>query len=160
MQQNRNEAEMTPEDRLKGLGIDLPAPMAAVANYVPFVFSEHLLFVSGQVSVGPDGLVTGRLGEDMDLTAGQAAAKLCGIGLLAQCKAALGDLTRIKRVVKLGGFVNAHPDFTDIPQVINGCSDLMVDVLGDAGRHARSAVASPTLPLGVAVEIDGIFDIG
>ncbi|MAP93737.1 MAG: hypothetical protein CMK07_02185, partial [Ponticaulis sp.] len=85
--------------------------------------------------------------------------RLCGINLLAQCKSALGDLSRIKRVVKLGGFVNASPDFVDIPQVINGCSDLMVDVLGDAGRHARSAVACPTLPLGVAVEVDGIFEI-
>lgn len=150
---------MTPEDKLNSLGITLPEPTKAVANYVPFVISGNMLFVSGQVSVGPDGLVKGCLGKDMDLAAGQAAAKLCGINLLAQCKSALGDLSKIKRVVKLGGFVNAAPDFIDIPQVVNGCSDLMVDVLGDAGRHARSAVACPTLPLGVAVEVDGIFEI-
>ena len=150
----------SPETRLSALNIVLPEPMAAVANYVPFVVSGHQLFVSGQGSVGPDGLVKGRLGENMSLEQGQAAARLCAINLIAQCKAALGDLSRLKRVVKLGGFVNAHPDFEAIPQVINGCSDLMVDVFGDAGRHARSAVSSPVLPLGVAVEIDGIFEIG
>ncbi len=149
----------TPEARLIDLGITLPEPMKAVANYVPFVITGNLLFVSGQVSAQPDGRVTGRLGETMDLPAGQSAARLCGINLLAQCKAAVGDLSRIARVVKLGGFVNCHPLFTDIPQVINGCSDLMVDVFGDKGRHARSAVACPTLPLGVAVEIDGVFEI-
>ena len=95
----------------------------------------------------------------MELSAGQQAARFCGINLIAQCKAAVGDLSRIKRVVKLGGFVNVAPGFTDIPQVINGCSDLMVDVFGEAGRHARSAVSCPELPLGVAVEIDGIFEI-
>lgn len=150
----------SPESRLADLGITLPNPMAAVANYVPFVISANHLYISGQVSAGPDGLVLGRLGENMDLATGQAAARLCGINLIAQCRAAVDDLSRIKRVVKLGGFVNAAPDFTDIPQVINGCSDLMVDVFGDAGRHARSAVASPVLPLGVAVEIDGVFEIG
>mgnify|MGYP001799177128 CR=1 FL=1 len=150
----------SPETRLNALNIVLPEPMAAVANYVPFVVRGHQLFVSGQVSAGPDGLVKGRLGENMSLEQGQAAARLCAINLIAQCKAALGDLSRLKRVVKLGGFVNAHPDFEAIPQVINGCSDLMVDVFGDAGRHARSAVSSPVLPLGVAVEIDGIFEIG
>ncbi|MCR9269664.1 MAG: RidA family protein [Hyphomonadaceae bacterium] len=150
----------TPESRLTELGITLPQPMAAVANYVPFVISGSQLYVSGQVSAGPDGLVKGRLGEDMTLEQGQAAARLCGINLIAQCKAALGDLSKLKRVVKLGGFVNAHPDFEQIPQVINGCSDLMVDVFGEAGRHARSAVASPVLPLGVAVEVDGVFEIG
>lgn len=150
----------TPEDRLAALGIELPAPMAAVANYVPFVITGSQLFISGQVSAGSEGLVKGRLGENMTLEQGQAAARLCGINLIAQCKAALGDLSRLTRVVKLGGFVNAHPDFEAIPQVINGCSDLMVDVFGEAGRHARSAVSSPVLPLGVAVEIDGVFEIG
>ncbi|MEL6862487.1 MAG: RidA family protein [Pseudomonadota bacterium] len=150
----------TPESRLADLGITLPKPMAAVANYVPFVISGSQLFVSGQVSAGADGLVKGRLGETMSLEDGQAAARLCAINLITQCSAALGDLSRIKRVVKLGGFVNAHPDFEDIPQVINGCSDLMVEVFGEAGRHARSAVASPVLPLGVAVEVDGVFEIG
>lgn len=150
----------TPETRLADIGITLPEPMAAVANYVPFVITGNQLFVSGQVSAGPDGLVKGRLGQSMQLEEGQAAARLCAINLIAQCKAALGELSRVKRVVKLGGFVNAHPDFEALPQVINGCSDLMVEVFGDAGRHARSAVASPVLPLGVAVEIDGVFEIG
>ena len=150
----------SPEEALTRLGITLPEPMAAVANYVPFVISGTMLHVSGQVCASADGLVIGRLGETMDLAAGQAAARLCGINLLAQCRAATGDLSRIRRVVKLGGFVNAAPDFTDIPQVINGCSDLMVDVFGEAGRHARFAVASPVLPLGVAVEIDGLFELG
>lgn len=150
----------TPESRLAELGITLPEPMAAVANYVPFVITGNQLFVSGQVSVGPDGLVIGRLGEDMTLEDGQAAARLCAINLIAQCKAAVSELSRIKRVVKLGGFVNAHPDFVQIPQVINGCSNVMVDVFGEAGRHARSAVSSPVLPLGVAVEVDGVFEIG
>lgn len=148
-----------PEDRLNALGIELPEPMAPVANYVPYVISGNMLFVSGQVSVSPTGLVKGRLGEDMELSAGQQAARLCGINLIAQCKAAVGDLAKIKRVVKLGGFVNAAADFTEIPQVINGCSDLMVDVFGDAGRHARSAVACPVLPVGVAVEVDGVFEV-
>lgn len=150
----------TPEARLQTLGIELPEAMAAVANYVPYVISGNQLFISGQVSANSTGLMKGRLGEDMELSAGQAAARACGINLIAQCKAAVGELTNIKRVVKLGGFVNAAPDFTDIPQVINGCSDLMVEVFGDAGRHARSAVACPVLPLGVAVEIDGVFEIG
>lgn len=150
----------TPESRLADLGITLPEPMAAVANYVPYVITGNQLFVSGQVSVGPDGLVKGRLGKNMSLEEGQAAARLCALNLIAQCKAAVSDLSRIKRVVKLGGFVNAHPDFVEIPQVINGCSDLMVEVFGDAGRHARSAVSSPVLPLGVAVEVDGVFEIG
>ncbi|MAI89633.1 RidA family protein [Ponticaulis sp.] len=150
---------MTPEEKLAELGITLPEPAAAVANYVPFVGSGNMLFVSGQVSMGSDGLILGRLGESMELEAGQEAARRCGINLLAQCKAAVGELSNIVRVVKLGGFVNAAPSFVEIPQVINGCSNLMVDVLGDAGRHARSAVACPTLPLGVAVEIDGIFEV-
>lgn len=149
----------TPEDRLTALGVELPAPMQAVANYVPFVISGNLLFISGQVSATPDGLIKGRLGEDMEMSAGRAAARACGINLISQCKSAVGDLGRIRRVVKLGGFVNAAPNFTDIPEVINGCSDLLVDVFGDIGRHARFAVASPALPRGVAVEIDGIFEI-
>ena len=148
-----------PETRLAELGIELPAPMAAVANYVPFVITGNMLFVSGQVSVMDGALMKGRLGEDLELSAGQHAARACGINLIAQCKAAAGELSKIARVVKLGGFVNAAPDFTDIPQVINGCSDLMVEVFGEAGRHARSAVACPVLPLGVAVEVDGVFEI-
>ncbi len=150
----------TPEARLERLGISLGEPVAAVANYVPYVISGNLLFVSGQVSIGPDGLVKGRLGENMDLAAGQAAARLCGINLITQIKAALNTLSRVQRVVKLGGFVNAAPDFTDIPQVINGCSDIIVDVFGEHGRHARSAVACPVLPLGCAVEVDAVVQFG
>ena len=146
--------------RLGELGITLPDPVAPVANYVPFARTGSQVFISGQVSVGPDGLVTGTLGENMDLAGGQAAARLCGINLIAQMRAACdGDLDRVKRVVRLGGFVAAKPGFTDIPQVVNGCSDLMVEVFGDAGRHARSAVSCPVLPLGAAVEVDAVFEI-
>ena len=148
----------TPEARLSKLGIELGAPVAAVANYVPFVVSGQLLFISGQVSMGPDGLVKGRLGEDMDLAAGQAAARLCGINLITQMKSALHSLSRVIRIVKLGGFVSATPEFVDIPQVVNGCSDLLVEVFGEKGRHARSAVACPVLPLGFAVEIDAVVE--
>lgn len=150
----------TPEQRLADLGIVLPEPLKPVANFVPFVQTGNLLFISGQVAAGPDGRITGRLGEDMDLDGGYTAAHYCGINLIAQCKSALGDLSRIARVVKLGGFVNAAPDFADIPKVINGCSDLMVDVFADAGRHARFAVGAASLPGGVAVEVDGVFEIG
>ena len=148
------------EARLAELGISLPQPVAPVANYVPFVRTGNQVFLSGQVSIGPDGLVAGTLGGDMDLEAGQAAARLCGINLIAQMKAACdGDLERVARVVRLGGFVAAAPTFTDIPKVVNGCSDLMVDVFGDKGRHARSAVSCPVLPLGAAVEVDAVFEI-
>ncbi|WP_323761415.1 RidA family protein [Maricaulis sp.] len=148
------------DTRLADLEITLPEPVAPVANYVPFVQTGNQVFISGQVSVGPDGLVKGTLGRDMDVAAGQAAARLCGINLVAQLKAACGgDLARLKRVVKLGGFVAAVPGFTDIPLVINGCSDLMVAVFDEAGRHARSAVSCPVLPLGAAVEVDGVFEI-
>lgn len=148
------------EARLAELGISLPQPVAPVANYVPFVRTGNQVFLSGQVSIGPDGLVAGTLGDDMDLEAGQAAARLCGINLIAQMKAACeGDLERVKRVVRLGGFVAAASTFTDIPKVVNGCSDLMVDVFGDKGRHARSAVSCPVLPLGAAVEVDAVFEI-
>lgn len=150
----------TPEEKLDSLGIVLPPPMKPVATYVPFVITGNLLYVSGQVSATAEGRILGRLGEDMELSAGQHAARICGINLIAQCKAAVGELSRIKRVVKLGGFVNAAPSFVDIPQVVNGCSDLMVEVFGEVGKHARSAVACPTLPLGVAVEVDGVFEIG
>ena len=149
----------TPESRLASLGITLPEPPKPVATYVPFVATGNLLFISGQVSITPQGIMRGRLGEDMELAAGQNAARACGINLIAQCRMALGSLSRVKRVVKLCGFVSAAPHFVDIPQVINGCSDLMVDVFGEAGRHARSAVACPVLPMGVAVEVDGLFEI-
>ena len=147
----------SPESRLESLGLTLPKPMAAVANYVPYVITGNLLFVSGQVSIGADGPMQGYLGSDYGLEEGQEAAKLCGLNLIAQCKAATGDLSKIKQVVKLCGFVAATPEFKEIPQVINGCSDLMVEVFGEKGRHARTAVSAPVLPLGFAVEVDGIF---
>lgn len=148
------------EERLKALGIELPQPVAPVANYVPFVRSGNLVHISGQISIAADGGIKGTVGVDVDLETAQQAARLCGINLLAQMKAACdGDLDRVVRVVKLGGFVQAGPDFIDIPKVVNGCSDLMVEVLGDAGRHARSAVGVYKLPLGFAVEVDAMVEI-
>lgn len=147
------------EARLDALGIILPVAPAPAANYVPYVRSGAHLYVSGQISADENGLIKGRLGENMDATGGAAAARHCGLSLLAQVRAALGDLDRVKRVVKLGGFVNSAADFTDQPEVINGCSDLMVEVFGDRGRHARSAVGVPALPRGVAVEIEAIFEV-
>ena len=149
------------DDRLGELGLVLPDPVAPVANYVPFVISGTLIFISGQVSIGPGGLITGKLGADVSLEKGIEAAHACGINLIAQLRSACdGDLNRVKRVVKLGGFVNCTPDFSDQPRVVNGCSDLMVAVFGDAGRHARAAVGAPSLPLNAAVEVDGVFEIG
>lgn len=151
---------MTIENRLAELGVELPNAPAPAANYVPFVQVGNIVYVSGQISNGPDGLITGKLGADMDVDAGAAAAKTCAISLLAQVKAACGgDINRLKRVIKLTGFVNSTADFTDQPKVINGASDFLVDALGDAGRHSRSAVSAAALPLGVAVEIEGIFEI-
>ena len=148
------------ETRLSELGISLPEAAAPAANYVPFVKVGNLVHVSGQVSQDAEGLVKGKLGDDMELEAGAAAAKLCAIGLLAQAKAACGgDLSKLKRVVKLTGFVNSTLEFTDQPKVINGASDFLVEVLGEAGRHARSAVSAASLPFGVAVEIEGIFEV-
>lgn len=148
------------EDRLSEIGVVLPQPVAPVANYVPFVRSGNLVHISGQISLDASGGIKGTVGVDVDLETAQAAARLCGINLLAQMKAACGgDLDRVVRVVKLGGFVQAGPDFIDIPKVVNGCSDLMVEVLGDAGRHARSAVGVYRLPLGFAVEVDAVVEI-
>lgn len=145
---------------LAELGETLPDAPAPAANYVPYVIVGDLVFVSGQVSKGADGLICGKLGGDMDVAAGQAAAKICALNLIAQVKAACGgDLDRVTRVVKLGGFVNCTPDFGDHPAVINGASDFMAAVFGDAGAHARAAVGSSSLPFGVAVEIEGIFQI-
>jgi enamine deaminase RidA (YjgF/YER057c/UK114 family) len=149
------------EVRLQELGITLPTPPAPVASYVPFVIVGNVVHVSGQVSVDASGGIKGKLGDAIEVEQGQAAARLCGLNLLAQVKAACGgDLDRVKRVVKLNGFVNVTPDFDPIPQVMNGCSDLMVSVFGDAGRHARSAVGMANLPLNYAVEVDGLFEIG
>lgn len=146
--------------RLAELGVVLPDAPAPAANYVPFVQVGDLVFVSGQISQGPDGLIKGKLGAGMDVAAGAEAAKRCAMSLLAQARAACGgDLDRITRVVKLTGFVNSTADFTDQPKVINGCSDFLVEVLGDAGRHSRSAVSAAALPLGVAVEIEAIFQV-
>lgn len=155
-------SENTPETRLAELGLTLPNPSAPVANYVPYVMSGNMIFVSGQISKIGDNAIGGRLGEDLSVEQGQAAAKLSGLNLIAQIKAACGgDLSRVKRIVKLGGFVQATPSATaaDIPKIINGCSDIMVAVFGDAGRHARFAVSAPSLPLDVAVEIDAVVEI-
>jgi enamine deaminase RidA (YjgF/YER057c/UK114 family) len=149
----------TPDERLAALDIVLPAPAAPVANYVPFVRAGALVHISGQVSVDASGGLRGVVGEDLDLAAGQAAARLCAINLIAQFKAACGgDLGRVRRVVKLGGFVQAGAEFFQIPQVINGCSDLIVEVFGEAGRHARSAVGVYRLPMNFAVEVDAVIE--
>jgi len=148
------------EARLAELGVILPDAPAPAANYVPFVQTGDIVYVSGQISNGAGTLITGKLGSDMSLEDGAAAARTCAISLLAQVRAACGgDLDRLVRVVKLTGFVNSTDSFTDQPKVINGASNFMVEVLGDAGRHARSAVSAASLPLGVSVEIEGIFQI-
>lgn len=148
------------EIRLSAAGVTLPVPVAPVANYVPFVRSGSLIHISGQVALDAAGGVKGVVGVDVDLEAAQVAARLCGINLLAQMKAACdGDLDRVVRVVKLGGFVQAGPDFFDIPKVVNGASDLMVLAFGDAGRHARSAVGVYRLPLNFAVEVDAVVEV-
>ena len=146
--------------RLSELGLSLPDAPAPAANYVPYVQSGNTVYVSGQISQGPDGLVKGKLGADMSVEDGAKAAQLCALSLLAQARAACGgDLSKLKRVVKLTGFVNSTADFIDQPKVINGASDLMVALLDDAGRHARSAVSAASLPMGVAVEIEAIFEL-
>ena len=151
---------MSIDNRLAELGITLPQPAAPVASYVPTVESGGLLHISGQISVAEDGnLILGRLGEDMNLDRGMEAARRCGVMLLAQINAALGSLDRVERIVKLGVFVNSAPSFTDQPKVANGASELMQQVFGEAGRHARSAVGVAVLPLGVAVEVDAIVAV-
>jgi enamine deaminase RidA (YjgF/YER057c/UK114 family) len=148
------------EERLSAAGITLPQPVAPVANYVPFVRVGNLVHISGQVSLDAGGGVKGIVGEDVDATVAKAAARLCGINLLAQMRAACdGDLDRVVRVVKLGGFVQAGPGFFEIPQVVNGCSDMMVLAFGDAGKHARSAVGVYRLPMNFAVEVDAVVEI-
>jgi enamine deaminase RidA (YjgF/YER057c/UK114 family) len=151
------------EARLAELGIELAAPPAPAANYVPYVVAGDMVFVSGQLpmtAAGIETLVKGKIPADLDVDAGAAAARLCAINLLAQVKAACGgDLERLVRVVKLTGFVNSVPDFGEQPKVVNGASDFLVEVLGDKGRHSRSAVSAGALPFGCAVEIEGIFQI-
>ena len=151
---------MSIDQRLAELGISLPEPAAPVAAYVPVVIAGGFAHVSGQVSFDENGeLIKGRLGDDADLETGQKAARACGLMLLAQLKSALGSLDRVERIVKLGVFVNCTPDFTDQPKVGNGASELMQEVFGEAGRHARAAVGAPSLPLGVAVEVDAVVKI-
>ena len=145
---------MSIDKRLAELGITLPGAPAPAANYVPYVISGNMLYVSGQIST-----TKGRLGDDLSTQQGADAARSCGLALLAQASAALGTLDRVKQVVRLGGFVTSTPDFTEQPEVVNGCSDLMVEVFGPKGRHARAAVSVPALPRGVAVEVDAIFEI-
>lgn len=149
------------DQRLAELKIELPQAAAPVANYVPAVTSGNLVFISGQVTVwNGEFKYVGKLGRDFSVEEGQAAARLCGLNILAQLKAALnGDLDRVTRCVKLGVFVNSADDFTDQPKVANGVSDLMVEVLGDAGKHARFAVGTNALPLNVAVEVDAVFEV-
>jgi enamine deaminase RidA (YjgF/YER057c/UK114 family) len=154
----------TIDARLADLGITLPQPKPPAANYIPFVRTGNLLFVSGQVSAGPDGLITGLLtGADAQnperMAEAAAAARTCGLSLIAHARAAAGDLDHVVRVVKLLGFVNATSDFGQAPVVINGCSDLMVEVFGEAGRHARSALGVSALPFGVMVEVEAIFEL-
>jgi len=150
----------TIEQKLAELGITLPVPTAPLANYVPVVRTGNLLFVSGQVSIdGAGKIMTGKLGADVDIETGRAAARLCAINILAQVKASIGDLDKVVRVVKLVAFVNSLPDFTDQPKVVNGCSDLLVEVLGDKGRHARSAVGIAALPFNAAVEVEAVVEV-
>lgn len=148
------------ESKLADMGVTLPEAAAPAANYVPYVQVGDILYVSGQLPKDGDTLIKGKLGHDMDVDGGAAAARACAINLLAQVKAACGgDLDRLVRVVKLGGFVNSTPEFEEQPQVINGASDFLGEALGEAGQHARAAVSSPALPFGVAVEIEGVFQI-
>lgn len=149
----------TIEQKIAELGLELPQPAAPVASYVPAVEAGGMLFISGQLPFMDGKVVTGRLGEDVSLEQGEAAARACGIMLIAQMKAALGSLDRVERIVKLGAFISSTADFTAQPKVANGASDLMVQVFGPAGQHARSAVGVPVLPLGAAVEIDAIVAI-
>ncbi|MFC4256994.1 RidA family protein [Altererythrobacter xixiisoli] len=148
---------MTVAARLEELGIVLPAAAAPVAAYVPVVVAGSLAHVSGQLPFVDGQLVTGRLGEDVTADQGYAAARACGLMILAQLQAALGSLDRVEQVVKLGAFVNSTGSFTDQPRIANGASELMVEIFGDAGKHARAAVGVPALPLGAAVEVDAIF---
>src|SRR5262245_31672708 len=151
----------TVEKKLAELGIALPTPATPVANYIPFVRTGALLFVSGQICLDGSGklVAKGKLGDGVSLEDGQKAARACAINVLAQVKAALGDLDKVKQVVRLGGFINSAPSFLDGPKVMNGASDLMVAVLGDKGRHARTTVGVAVLPGDAAVEVEGVFEV-
>lgn len=151
------------DQRLADLGITLPVPAKPVANYVPYVLAGRTLVISGQLALGPDGKLdaahTGKLGGGIPDETGRAAARLCAINILAQAKAALGDLDRISRCVRLGGFIHVAPDYYAVAGIMNGASDLIVEVLGDKGRHARSTIGVATLPFGCAVEVEALFDV-
>jgi len=151
------------DKKLQNLGITLPTPAAPVANYVPFVRTGNLIVISGQICLGPDGKLAedhkGKLGAEITPEVGQQAARLCALNLLAQLKAATGDLDQVVRCVRLGGFINAVPTFAGLAPVMNGASDLMVEVLGDAGRHARSTIGVAELPLDACVEVEGMFEV-
>jgi enamine deaminase RidA (YjgF/YER057c/UK114 family) len=151
----------TVEKKLAELGIVLPTPATPVANYIPFVRVGALLFVSGQICLDASGklVAKGRLGDGVSVEDGQKAARACAINVLAQVKAALGDLDKVKQVARLGGFINSAPSFLEGPKVMNGASDLMVAVLGDKGRHARTTVGVAALPADAAVEVEGIFEV-
>ena len=148
------------EKKLASLGITLPKPATPIANYVPFTRSGKLLIVSGQICFGPDGklVAKGQLGGAVSIEDGQKAARACAVNLLAQLKAALGDLDQVARVLRLGGFINSAVGFTDGPKVMNGASDLMVEVFGDQGRHARTTVGVAALPADAAIEVEGLFE--
>jgi enamine deaminase RidA (YjgF/YER057c/UK114 family) len=152
----------TVEKKLASLGVTLPTPASPIANYVPFLRSGSLLILSGQLCFGTDGklVATGQLGGSVSIADGQKAARACAINLLAQVKAALGELDAVARVLRLGGFINSAPGFTDGAKVMNGASDLMVEVFGDKGRHARSTVGVAALPADAAVEVEGLFEVG
>lgn len=145
--------------RLAELGIILPNPVAPVANYVPFVRMGSLLVISGQISLGPDGLVAGKLGGGISIEDGQKAARLCGLNVLAHIQSAVGNLDNVIRIVRLGGFINCTPDFADGPKVMNGASDLMVEVFGEKGRHSRSTIGVAALPANAAVEVEAMVEI-
>ena len=153
----------TVESKLQELGIALPTPAAPVANYVPFVRTGNLVVISGQLCLGPDGKIAdahkGKLGAEVSAEQGQEAARLCAVNVLAQLKAAVGDLDAVLRCVRLGGFINAVPTFAQLAPVMNGASDLMVAALGDRGRHARSTIGVAELPLDAAVEVEGMFEV-
>jgi enamine deaminase RidA (YjgF/YER057c/UK114 family) len=151
----------TVEQKIASLGITLPTPASPIANYVPFVQTGNLLIVSGQLCFGNDGklVAKGQLGAGVSVEDGQKAGRACAVNLLAQIKAALGDLDKVARVVRLGGFINSAPGFTDGPKIMNGASDLMVEVFGDKGRHARTTVGVSALPADAAIEVEGIFEV-
>ena len=150
----------TVEKALEARGMTLPTASAPAGSYVPVVRTGNLLFVAGQIPMGPNGVeYVGRCGEDTSTESGQAAARLCVLNILAQVKAAIGDFDNLVRIVKLNGYVNSTPGFKDHPKVINGASDLLVEIFGDRGRHARAAVGVANLPFGVAVEIEGVVEV-